>query len=41
MGIGWDDIGDLSAYNTKSEMRQAIQEKIDPSRSFKNDAHAT
>jgi len=41
MGIGWDDIGDLSAYNTKGEMRQAMQEKIDPSRSFKNDAHAT
>ncbi len=41
MGIGWDNIGDLSAYNTKSEMRQAMQEKIDPSRSFKNDAHAT
>ncbi|WP_031553615.1 AAA family ATPase [Oribacterium sp. FC2011] len=41
MGIGWDAIGDLSAYNTKSEMRQAMQEKIDPSRSFKNDAHAT
>lgn len=41
MGIGWDDIGNLSAYNTKSEMRQAMQEKIDPSRSFKNDAHAT
>ena len=41
MGIGWDDIGDLSAYNTKSEMRKAMQEKIDPSRSFKNDAHAT
>ena len=41
MGIGWDDIGDLSAYNTKSEMRQAMQEKINPSRSFKNDAHAT
>lgn len=41
MGIGWDDIGDLSAYNTKSEMRQAMQEKIDSSRSFKNDAHAT
>ena len=41
MGIGWDDIGDLSTYNTKSEMRQAMQEKIDPSRSFKNDAHAT
>lgn len=41
MGIGWDEIGNLSDYNTKSEMRQAMQEKIDPSRSFKNDAHAT
>ena len=41
MGIGWDAIGNLSVYNTKSEMRQAMQEKIDPSRSFKNDAHAT
>ncbi len=41
MGIGWSEIGDLSQYNTKSEMRQAMQEKIDPSRSFKNGAHAT
>ena len=41
MGIGWDEIGDLSEYNSKSEMRLAMQEKIDPSRSFKNDAHAT
>lgn len=41
MGIGWDEIGNLTEYNTKSEMRQAMQEKIDPSRSFKNDAHAT
>ena len=41
MGIGWDEIGNLSDYNTKSKMRQAMKEKIDPSRSFKNDAHAT
>lgn len=41
MGLGWDEIGDLSKYNSKSEMRQAMKEKIDPTRSFKNDAHAT
>lgn len=41
MGLGWDEIGDLSKYNSKSDMRQAMKEKIDPTRSFKNDAHAT
>jgi len=41
MGIGWDEIGDLSEYETKSEMRLAMKEEIDPSRSFMNDAHAT
>lgn len=41
MAIGWDKIGNLSDYKTKSEMRLAMQENIDPSRSFMNDAHAT
>ena len=41
MGIGWDEIGDLSKYNTKGEMREAMKDQIDSSRSFKNDAHAT
>ncbi len=41
MAIGWDQIGDLSQYGTKSEMKQAMKEKIDPSRPYKNAAHAT
>ena len=41
MGIGWDDIGNLTNYNDKSEMRQAMKEKINSAGSFKNDAHAT
>lgn len=41
MAIGWDPIGDLSKYETKSEMKEAMKEKIDPSRPYKNAAHAT
>lgn len=41
MGIGWDEIGDLSAFNSKSEMKQAMKDKINPAKSYKNDAHAT
>ena len=41
MGIGWDEIGDLSKYNTKGEMREAMKDQIDSSKSFKNDSHAT
>lgn len=41
MAIGWDPIGDLSAYSSKDEMKQAMNEKIDPSKSYKNAAHAT
>ena len=41
MGIGWDKIGDLSVYNSKDEMKQAMKEKIDPSRPYKNAAQAT
>lgn len=41
MGIGWDAIGDLSAYNSKDEMKQAMRDKIDPSKPYKNAAHAT
>lgn len=41
MGIGWDKIGDLSVYNSKDEMKQAMKEKIDSSKPYKNAAHAT
>ncbi len=41
MGIGWEEIGDLSVYNSKEEMKVAMKEKIDPSKPYKNAAHAT
>ena len=41
MAIGWDEIGDLSTYGSKDEMKQAMKEKIDPSKPYKNAAHAT
>ncbi len=41
MAIGWDEIGDLSAYDSKDEMKRAMKEKIDPTKPYKNAAHAT
>lgn len=41
MSIGWEEIGDLTAYPTKEAMKEAMKELIDPTLSFKNAAHAT
>ena len=41
MAIGWDEIGDLTAYSSKDEMKQAMKEEIDPTISFTMSAHAT
>ena len=41
MTIGWEEIGDLSEYGSKEDMKDAMRELIDPSLSFKNAAHAT
>ena len=41
MAIGWDSIGDLKAYGSKSEMKDAMKEKIDPSKPYTMAAHAT
>ncbi|WP_294412871.1 AAA family ATPase [uncultured Ruminococcus sp.] len=41
MAIGWDPVGDLREYSTKDEMKQAMKDKIDPSKTYKNAAHAT
>lgn len=41
MGIGWDEIGDLRAYGSKDEMKEAMKAMIDPSKPYKNAAHAT
>ena len=41
MGLGWREIGDFSQYSSKEEMKAAMKEKIDPTRPYKNAAHAT
>lgn len=41
MAIGWDYIGDLTAYNSKEEMKQAMKEESDPSLPYTMAAHAT
>lgn len=41
MAIGWDEIGDLSVFESKEDMKQAMKKKYDPSRPYKNAAHAT
>ena len=41
MAIGWDEIGDLSQYTTKNEMKKAMKEHIDPSLPYTMAAHAT
>ena len=41
MAIGWDRIGDLTAYESKDAMKQAMKDLINPEYSWKNAAHAT
>ena len=41
MAIGWDEIGDLQQYASKTEMKQAMKERIDPERPYTMAAHAT
>lgn len=41
MAIGWDYLGDLSVYGSKSEMKQKMKELWDPSLSYKMAALAT
>ena len=41
MGIGWGQIGDLTQYETKDDMKQAMKAKINPTKPYKNAAHAT
>ena len=40
MGIGWDDLGDLMQYESKTDVIAAIKQKKDPSKSYKNDGLA-
>ncbi len=41
MGIGWSEIGDLTQYASKEDMKAAMKEKIDPTQAFRNAAYAT
>lgn len=41
MAIGWGEIGDLKAFDSKDVMRENMKEVFDEDLSFKNSAHAT
>ena len=41
MAIGWDKIGDLSQFQSKDEMKQAMKDLINPDYSWINAGHAT
>ena len=41
MAIGWGEIGDLKAFESKDAMKAKMKEIIDPTLSYKNAAHAT
>lgn len=40
MGLGWSDLGDLSSYESKDDLRLALQTCYDAANSQKNSAHA-
>lgn len=40
MGIGWDELGDLRQYKSKSEIRTALRQVWGEERSYTNIAHA-
>ena len=41
IGIGWDEMGDLSLFTSKEEMLSKMKEVYGPDRSYTNDVHAT
>jgi 5-methylcytosine-specific restriction protein B len=41
MAIGWGEIGNLKAFESKDAMKVKMKEVIDPDLSYKNAAHAT
>lgn len=40
MGIGWGEIGDLTVFTSKEEIKDKMKETYDPTLSYKNDALA-
>lgn len=41
MAIGWDDLGDFTAYDTKEDMRSKMKDVYGGTSSYKNQVHAT
>lgn len=41
MAIGWDEIGDLSLFKNKSEIKEIMKKIYNPNLSYKNATHAT
>lgn len=41
MAIRWGEIGDLREFSSKEEMKARMKERLDPTPSYKNAAHAT
>ena len=41
MAIGWDELGDLSQYQSRDEIKKALQENGDPSKKYTNSTLAT
>ncbi|QKS73062.1 AAA family ATPase [Paenalkalicoccus suaedae] len=39
MGIGWEELGDLTAYDSKNEIKKALQAKFDPEQDYMNIGH--
>lgn len=40
MGIGWDELGDLTQYTTKEEIKSALRSVWEQDKSYINDGHA-
>ena len=41
MAIGWNEIGDLSLFKNKSEIKEAMKKNYEPNLSYQNATHAT
>ncbi len=41
MAIGWDELGDLTKFDSKDEMRERMKECYGEDKSYRNAAHAT
>ena len=41
MGIGWEELGDLTSYDTRNDMKDMMQELYDPDKTYTMDSLAT